>query len=232
MASAALPTIKLQYFNIQGVTEKVRLALTLGRIPFEDERVPFDQWGELKPKTPYGQLPLMHIDGGEPMAQSDAMLRYAGKLATERMGVPLYPSEDMLQIEEALGLVGDMSRDFRNPVYLGMNPSAFGYSDDFKGSDEHAAVTKAIREKFMAESFPQLMGYVSAKLAKAPFIAGGSAPTIADCALVPVLNRFRSGGVDHIPVDCLSAYPDIIDYLDRFMALPEIKTWYESHKAY
>ena len=84
----ALPTlgltkpkdIKLTYFDIPGAGEKIRLALLLGKIPFKDERVGFQECGELKPKTPYGQLPLMELDG-EVFGQSGAMLQYAGKLA-------------------------------------------------------------------------------------------------------------------------------------------------------
>ena len=72
--------IKLTYFDIPGAGEKVRLALMMGKIPFTDERIGFKEWGELKPKTPYGQLPLLEIDG-EVCAQSNAMLQYAGKLA-------------------------------------------------------------------------------------------------------------------------------------------------------
>ena len=102
-----MPKIVLTYFGFQGAGEKIRLALTLGGIEFEDRHVPFQEWAALKPSTPYGQLPLMSMDGGEPFAQSSAMLRYAGKVATEN-GCPLYPDADWLKIEEALGelLVG------------------------------------------------------------------------------------------------------------------------------
>jgi glutathione S-transferase len=71
--------IKLTYFNIQGAAEKVRLALVLKGVEFEDERVSFDQWSELKPKTKFGQLPMMTI-GETEVAQSDAMLRYVASL--------------------------------------------------------------------------------------------------------------------------------------------------------
>ena len=150
----ALPTptkVKLTYFDIEGVGEKVRLALTMGGIPFEDVRVKFEEWGAMKPTTPYGQLPLMSVDDGPPMAQSDAMLRYAGTLATQR-GVPLYPPEKMLEIEEGLGLVADMLRDQRIALYIGINPSAFGYDDDFKGSDEHKALVKKLRLAYMEDT--------------------------------------------------------------------------------
>lgn len=39
----------------------------------------FGDWGAPKPTTPYGQLPLLEIDDSAPMAQSNAMLRYAGE---------------------------------------------------------------------------------------------------------------------------------------------------------
>ena len=66
---------KLTYFDIKGAAEKVRLAFVLNGIPFEDERLQRAQWLELKPKTKFGQLPLLSINGQEPVAQSDAMLR-------------------------------------------------------------------------------------------------------------------------------------------------------------
>ena len=68
-------TFKLTYFNIQGAAEKVRLAFVLNEIPFEDERINFPQWAERKATSKFGQLPILTIDGGEPIAQSSAMMR-------------------------------------------------------------------------------------------------------------------------------------------------------------
>jgi len=219
------PAIQLTYFDIQGAAEKVRLALVLGGIPFSDERVPFDKWGEMKPKTPYGQLPTMTIDGGEPMAQSDAMLRFAGKLATAH-GVPLYPDESMLAVEEARGLVSDLEREWRIPVGIGFQDLAlFGHSPDIKGTAEHKAIIKSVRNKFLAEELPKYMGFLSERLCRTSYLCGET-PTIADCALIPVLNRLTSGAVDFVPADCLGKYPVVQRYVARFMELPEIKAWY------
>jgi hypothetical protein len=98
------PTLKLTYFDIQGVAEKIRLAFHLGGVEFEDVRIGFPEWAAMKPTTPYGQLPIMSIDGAPPMAQSDAMLRYAGRLANQN-GVLLYGAHNELAIDEAMGLV-------------------------------------------------------------------------------------------------------------------------------
>jgi len=233
-ASVSLPKkLKLTYFDIQGVGEKVRLALNLGRIPFEDHRVAFAEWGELKPTTPYGQLPLLTIDDGEPMAQSDAMLRYAGRLA-DTQGVALYPEAKALEVDEAMGLVGDVQTQWRLPVYIGMTPDKFGYdAEGFKGSEDHAAVVKKVRGAFMATEFPKLMGILTKRLEKtgAFLVPGLEGPTIADCELVPTLNRFTSGGVDTIPTDCLDAYPVVKEYVARFMALPEVAAYYAAREA-
>ena len=227
-------SIKLTYFNIQGAAEKVRLALVLGGIPFEDVRVPFDQWGAMKPTTPYGQLPLMEIDGGAPVAQSDAMLRYVGRLATAQ-GVPLYPGTDdpdkLLAVEEACGLVDDLQREWRTPVGIGFqDPTLYGHPADFRGTDEHSAVVKAVRAKFCEEELPKFMGFLQARLEGGGYLCGTAEPTIADCALIPVLARFTSGAVDHVPVDCLGPYPEVVAYFERFMAIDAVKAWYAEAK--
>jgi len=225
MAAAALPAIRLTYFPIQGAAEKVRLAFVLGGITFEDVRIPFQDWGALKPTTPYGQLPLLSIDNGEPMAQSGAMLRYAGTLANAQ-GVPLYPLDKMLAVEEAIGFVDDLKRDWRPPVGIALDCTTYGYPADFKGSPEHNAVIKFMREQFVNGILPRYMGFLEKRLATSGGFLVGVEPTIADCALLPVLNRLTSGGVDHVAVNCLEPYPVVTAYVDRFMQLPAVKAWY------
>ena len=56
-----------------GAAKRVRLAFWLGEIDFEDVRVPQVEWAALKGQTPFGQLPVMSIDGGPYIAQSNAM---------------------------------------------------------------------------------------------------------------------------------------------------------------
>ena len=224
LVKGTTPTLKLTYFNIQGVAEKVRLTLALGGIPFEDVRVPFDAWPAMKPTTPYGALPLLSIDGAEPMAQSDAMLRYCGALATLK-GVKLYAPEDMLVIEEALGLVSDLNRAYTPLISIAMNPVDHGYAADFKGTEEHKAVIKTVREAFVRDALPKFCGYFSARMATKSFLCGNH-PTIADCMLVPLLNRLTSGQIDYIATNVLEPYPAVAAYVARFMALPAVAAWY------
>jgi len=71
---------KLTYFNVRGLGETIRYILSYGtKGDFEDERVSFDDWNSLKAKTPFGQLPILHINGKHELAQSKAIARYLAK---------------------------------------------------------------------------------------------------------------------------------------------------------
>lgn len=211
-----VPPIKLTYFGIQGEAEKVRLAFTLGNIPFEDVVVPFSEWKELKSKTPYGQLPLLQIGEEEPIAQSYAMLRIAGRMSNGR---DVFADEDVPAIEEALGFVADIERSWRIPVGIGIGPAKYGYE---KGTEETNAAIKRVRETWVKEDCRNFMSLLTKKLEGKKFLIG-SKVTIADCALVPKLNRMMSGGVDHVPTTCLDDFPVVKEYVSRFMSLKEVR---------
>ena len=71
----------------------MRFALWLGGIAFDDVCVLHADWAEPKGQTPFGQLPVMSIDGGPYIAQSNAMLQYAGALAPK-----LCPADQFLEV--------------------------------------------------------------------------------------------------------------------------------------
>ena len=55
-------SLTLTYFDIAAAPgEKVRLALKLAGVPFTDNRIKFPDWGALKPKTKYGQMPFVEV---------------------------------------------------------------------------------------------------------------------------------------------------------------------------
>ncbi|XP_014364453.2 glutathione S-transferase 2 isoform X1 [Papilio machaon] len=69
---------KFYYFNIRALGESCRLLLTYTGEEFEDHRVGMEEWKELKPKTVFGQLPILEMDGKQ-YAQSNAICRYLGR---------------------------------------------------------------------------------------------------------------------------------------------------------
>ena len=71
--------MKLHYFDIYGRADSIRALLHHAKVPFEDVTVAGPAWGELKPKTEFGQLPLLELENGKLKSQSVSILRYLGR---------------------------------------------------------------------------------------------------------------------------------------------------------
>jgi len=70
---------KLCYFPIRGLAESIRYILSYGKADWEDNRVSGDAWPALKPKTPMGQMPVLHVGDKTEISQSRAIGRYLAK---------------------------------------------------------------------------------------------------------------------------------------------------------
>jgi prostaglandin-H2 D-isomerase / glutathione transferase len=72
----------LHFFNLAGRARAIRMAFALGKIPYEDRRYSYDEFEKLQQASalPFGAFPVLDVDG-ERLAQSRAILRYAGRLA-------------------------------------------------------------------------------------------------------------------------------------------------------
>jgi hypothetical protein len=85
--------------------EPIRLAFAIGGVDFDDVRISREEFHAQKAQGayPFGQLPVMEVDG-KLVSQSQALLRYAGKLAG------LYPSDPVqaLLVDEMIGAVEDV----------------------------------------------------------------------------------------------------------------------------
>mmetsp|Transcript_5782 Transcript_5782/g.9174 ORF Transcript_5782/g.9174 Transcript_5782/m.9174 type:complete len:226 (+) Transcript_5782:114-791(+) len=219
------PKIKITYFNIEGAAEKARLALTLAKVPFEDERVNFPDWAALKPKTPHGSLPILDLDG-EVFTDSAAIMRYCASLDSTKTLMPADPKQQ-LKIESAIGLCGDIERAWSPALYMGMRPQMFGYPEDFSKTPEGQAKVKEMRQKFVADEMPKWMGFITAMMEKngGPFLCGDK-PTLADCYFLPILRSFCKGHVDHVDVTWIEAFPKMVEYKKKMEAIPELAAKY------
>ena len=102
------PKIKLTYFNLRGRAEPVRLLLAYGGLEYEDCRlVPgFEDpkpWMALKPKTPYGGLPLLEWNG-ETIAQSLTITRFVAR----EVGLAGRNSLECAQADEIVDAFNDL----------------------------------------------------------------------------------------------------------------------------
>jgi len=172
------------------VAEPIRLALVAGGVEFEDHRLEQGAWPELKPHTPFGSLPTLTLDDGEVLAQSEGLLRYAGKKAG------LYPRDDdlaALRVDMWLGAVGDIEAAIR--------PSMFE-----KDADRKAAMRKTLAE----ETLPRWLGILNKRLeATGDGHLAGGALTIADLKLFVVLDNLKSGILDGVPATVADPYPKL-----------------------
>ncbi|XP_046626358.1 glutathione S-transferase-like [Neodiprion virginianus] len=70
-----MSSYKLTYFAIAGLAEPIRFLLSYGGIDYEDNRVPHENWPAIKPQTPFGQVPILEVDG-KTLYQSNAIVRF------------------------------------------------------------------------------------------------------------------------------------------------------------
>jgi len=54
---------KLTYFNVRARAELTRLIFAASGVQYEDIRLDSAEWAELKPTAPFGQLPILEVDG-------------------------------------------------------------------------------------------------------------------------------------------------------------------------
>lgn len=70
---------RLTYFDMRGRAEPIRLMLHAMSVEFEDHRIVSpEEWSRLKPRLPFGALPLYET-AGLSIAQSHAVFRYLAR---------------------------------------------------------------------------------------------------------------------------------------------------------
>jgi glutathione S-transferase len=114
-----MSSYKLTYFNGRGKGEIIRLILTQADVPFEDNRLSFEEFAKLKSKLPFLQVPIFEIDGKITLCQSLAIARHlarkynlAGKTELEQVQV------DMIVdcIQDTLNPIAPFFRFEQDPV--------------------------------------------------------------------------------------------------------------------
>ena len=212
--TATVPTsIKVIYFNVPRRAETTRMMLAYGEIPFEDERIAFKDFPQLRENWPYTQLPVMEVDG-EIIAQSGAMERYVAKLAN------LYPSDPLAaaRVDQLTGAIYDV---MNKAVEIHM-------SKNKKYTDERNAEVKAERiEDFNENVAPQLVGGME-KLVRGKFMLGDETPTYADIFFYCMM---KHGVYEKIPGFTWEPYPKLKKVYENVETLPTIANYLSQQEA-
>ncbi len=183
--------LTLLYFPIAGRAGAIRDALRIGGIPFEDKHVGRDEFRRMKAEgeLPFGSLPVLDLGGDAPcrIAQSNAILRYAGRLAG------LYPNDPLeaLRVDELLDFGEDMNQ-------------ALGPSMQEPDMEKKLAMRKVLAE----EKIPHWCRCLEKRLeanGDASHLVGSSL-TVADLKLLHGMDSLVSGHLDGIPRTVLDPF--------------------------
>mmetsp|Transcript_9538 Transcript_9538/g.27006 ORF Transcript_9538/g.27006 Transcript_9538/m.27006 type:complete len:231 (-) Transcript_9538:244-936(-) len=219
----------LTYFDMEGLGECVRLALVYNDIEFEDRRIKVSDWSpELKATFPFGQLPVLQVDG-HMLSQSLSILMWAGRHGSGKA----FPQDEdtRLRIEQAIYYTEDFDRAWSPPRYFSLVASRwYGHPEGFAKTSDGEATLKQLRARFLAERLPEFMATYSRLIEESGgFLCTHDEPSIADFRLLPKLRSLMLDGLKFVPADCLAAFPVISAYVERLMAIPKLRAWYEQH---
>ena len=203
--------LKLTYFDFHGGRgEPARIALSIGGIPFEDDRVKGTDWERRKPDTPFGALPLLEKDG-EILAQSNAINRYVGKLAN------LYPSDpwQAALCDEIMEAVEDIASKIAVTMFL---------------SDEQK---KAQRKALVEGPLPFYLARLQQRLeAHGGRYFAGDRLSVADLKVFVLIRHLKSGVLDHVPADLPDRIaPKLVEHCERIKNEPGVKAYYAKHNV-
>eukprot|EP00934_Nitzschia_sp_Nitz4_P005748 Nitzschia sp. Nitz4//scaffold17_size182527//134562//135215//NITZ4_001873-RA/size182527-processed-gene-0.105-mRNA-1//1//CDS//3329539397//5738//frame0 len=209
--------LKLYYFNFAAKGEPIRLLCAYAGIEFEDYR--FENRPEMhamrdRGELPFGQVPLLEIDGKHKLAQTPAILMYLYRLSGMAPSDPLVCA----QIEALLAA----DTDAFIPVAVSQFPERFGI--DLQGE------AKTRSDATIAnEIFPKHLGRIEQLLEKSPtgWLAGTEQPSPADwmwfarlAFFIPTKPEFPE------KLQKLEDFPACRSFVDRVYDLDPIKKYY------
>src|SRR5215471_20542528 len=206
-----MPSLKLSYFDFHGGRgEPARLALSMGGIPFEDDRVPPSEWERRKPNTPFGALPVLEVDG-QTLAQSNAIHRYVGKLTD------LYPTDawQAALCDEAMEAVEDIGPKIAATMFL--------------PEEEKKTQRKALVEGPLPFYLNRLQQRLEAHGGR--YFAADRL-TVADLKVFVWIRQLKSGVLDHVATDLPDRIaPKLVEHYARVKNERGVKAYYSKHGA-
>jgi glutathione S-transferase len=201
-----MPSYKLTYFDFDGGrAEPIRIAFHAAGIEFEDHRISFQEFGEVRQSTPFNAVPVLEIDGAA-ITQSNAIGRYVGRLAG------LYPEDDMqaLYCDEVTGAFEDINHHIVH---------TFGLKDD-----ELRQAREKLTDGWLTTFLRGLDGLLTR--GGGQYFADNRL-TIADLKAFVQTRSLCAGNLDHVPTDIVQRVaPGLAAHLGRIEAEPVVVAYY------
>lgn len=196
-----MSTYKLTYFNLEARGEWIRWIFQQAEVPFEDIRVPFQDWSAMKPTTPLGCLPILEVDGKQ-IAGSIPIARYVA----EKHGLA---GENALENAQIAG-IGDVIQDIQNQLFK------FHFEKD-------ETKKETLKKEFLENSAPKYLDVLEKQIKKNASPEGwlyGSKVTYVDLRVARIMNVIKK-----MAPALLDNYPGVAALNDKVLALPKIAKW-------
>ncbi|VDO19014.1 unnamed protein product [Heligmosomoides polygyrus] len=195
---------KLTYFNGRGPAEIIRQIFVVAGQDFEDVRLTFEEWPKHKAEMPFGQMPVLEIDGKQ-LAQSHAIGRYLAR----KFG---YAGKSEFD-EAVVDSIMDQTKDF----FMEIRPY-FRTLLGFEKGDLDALMKDVVlpaRDKF----FPLITKFL--KNNKSGFLVGDSL-TWADLYVAGLTD------LASIAPTLYDGFPELKAHSEKVRSIPELKKWLET----
>lgn len=212
------PSLKLYYFNIKGKGESIRLICAYSGLKLEDYRFSSrDEFLAMKEGTrlPFGQVPMLEVDGKHTMVQSSSIMRYLGKLSG------LYPMDDYI-LAQKIDSVMDQAAD----VFMGSTVLTYGLRF---GVDLSPEAKDKSYEHFNEVVLPNHLKKAERLIESSAtgWIAGTEEPSPADFVWYCSLNNMTAKKEIMEKNKRLESYPKLKAFVVKFESLEEIKEYYK-----
>ncbi|XP_076294013.1 glutathione S-transferase-like [Lasioglossum baleicum] len=193
-----MPTYKLTYFPITALAEPIRFLLSYGGAEFEDHRLDADEWPKLKSEMPFGQVPVLEIDGKK-VNQSTAISRYLAK----QFGLAGKNDWEALEIDIAVDTIHDVR----------LRIAVYGY--------ETNEITKAEKLNIIKDQVPYYLERLDAQVKKNGGYFVGGALSWADLTFVGLLEYLNY----MMKYDIIENYKNLKQLEQTVLNVPAIKSW-------
>jgi len=186
-------------FNAKGRAEVARLMFAIAGIQYVDDRVAWDDWKNQKSRMPWGQVPVLTVDGKTQIAQSIAINYYVASVT----GLNGDNALDAALIQSVAGAVLDVTTPF--------NAARFNKNEEEK---------KAQLEAFWKDTAPVWWANFAKNLGDRQYFVGNKL-SLADILFYYIMDVY------FLPAkpDAIKEHQNLVSLYERVKGHPKVDAW-------
>jgi len=212
MAIAETSKYKLTYFGLPGRAEAIRATLVVAQEEFDDVRIAFAQWPELKPKTRWGSLPMLELEDGTLICQARNILRYIGRMTGY---YPFHDPQRACKVDEILDVWEDVISNADNCGSHLEKEECNAARLAFMTTGDGATLLAKL-DKFIGEN-------------SGDKYAVGNQLSVADMMTWSFASWMCSGWPIELPADCMDKYENISKIRYNFAKRADMAKYLNKH---